>query len=158
MESQHCTCRNEIIRRTTKKGEMSNNAQGNKLEWYGYGMIREEGYVGIRWMVMGVPCKRKKGTPEQKRLDSINRMRMDYQANRQKTKGRTGEATNPKHRSHVDTGKYAADDDLNYETVDQFFNYIINAFTRNSDITSPRNYYRYRREYTGSQTIYETFE
>ena len=63
--------RNEIIRRTTKVGEMSKKVQESRLKWYWDVLRREEECVGKRLMVMEVPGKRRRGRPNRRRLDNI---------------------------------------------------------------------------------------
>ena len=50
--------RNEIIRGTTKVGEISNKVQESRLKWYGHVLRREDEYVGKRVMGMEVSGKR----------------------------------------------------------------------------------------------------
>ncbi len=52
--------RNEIIRGTTKVGEITKKVQEMKLKWYGHVMKREEYYVGRRAMEMKVQGRRKR--------------------------------------------------------------------------------------------------
>ena len=62
--------RNEIIRGTTKVGEISKKVQESRLKWYGHVLKREDEYVGKRVMAMEVPVKRSKGRPKRRWLDS----------------------------------------------------------------------------------------
>ena len=67
--------RNEIIRGTTKVGEISKKVQESRLKWYGHVLRREEEYVGNyikRVMVMEVPGERRRGRPKRRWLDNIN--------------------------------------------------------------------------------------
>ncbi len=63
--------RNEIIRWTTKVGELSKKVQESMLKWYGHVLRREDEYVGKRVMGMEVPGKRRRGRPKRRWLDSI---------------------------------------------------------------------------------------
>ena len=63
--------RNEIIRGTTKVGEISKILQESRLKWYGHVLRREYEYVGKRVMAMEVPGKRWRGRPTRKWMDSI---------------------------------------------------------------------------------------
>ena len=72
MESPSCVDRiNEIIRGTTKVGEISKKVQASRLKWYGHVLRREDEYVGKRAMGMEVPGKRRRGRPKREWLDSI---------------------------------------------------------------------------------------
>ena len=64
--------RNEIIRGTTKVGEISKKVQESRLKWYGHVSRREDEYVGKRVMGMEVPWKRRRGRPKRRWLDNIN--------------------------------------------------------------------------------------
>ena len=55
--------RSEIIRGTTKVGEISKKVQESRLKWYGHVLRREDEYVGKRVMAMEVPGNRKRGRP-----------------------------------------------------------------------------------------------
>ena len=61
----------EIIRGTTKLGEISNKVQESRLKWYGHVLRREDECVGKRVMGMEVPGKRRRGRSKWKWLDSI---------------------------------------------------------------------------------------
>ena len=63
--------RNEIIRGTTKVGEITKKVQQRRLKWYGHVMRREEHYVGRRAMVMKVQGRRKRGRPKRRWLDKV---------------------------------------------------------------------------------------
>ena len=63
--------RNEIIRGTTKVGEISKKVQESRLKWYGHVLRREDECVGKRVMGMEVPEKRRRGRPKWEWLDSI---------------------------------------------------------------------------------------
>ena len=63
--------KNEIIRWTTKVGEISKTVQESRLKWYGHVFRREDEYVGKRVMGMEVPGKRRRGRPTRRSLDSI---------------------------------------------------------------------------------------
>ena len=63
--------RNEIIRGTTKVGEIFKKVQESRLKWYGHVSRREDEYVGKRVMGMEVPGKRRRGRPKRRWLDSI---------------------------------------------------------------------------------------
>ena len=63
--------RNEIIRGTTKVGEISKKVQESRLKWYGHVSRREDDYLGKRVMGMEVPGKRRRGRPKRRWLDSI---------------------------------------------------------------------------------------
>ena len=58
--------RNEIIRRTTKGGEISKKVQESTLKWYGHLLRREDEYVGKREMVMDMPGERRSGIPKRR--------------------------------------------------------------------------------------------
>ena len=62
--------RNEIIRGTTKVGEISKTGQESRLKWYGHVSRKEDEYVGKRVMGMEVPGKRRRGRPKRRLLDS----------------------------------------------------------------------------------------
>ena len=49
--------RSEIIRGTTKVGEISKKVQESMLKWYGHVLRREDEYVGKRVMAIEVPGK-----------------------------------------------------------------------------------------------------
>ena len=61
----------EIIRGTTKVGEISNKVQESRLKWHVYVLRREDEYVGKRVMAMEVPGKRRRGRPKRRWMDSI---------------------------------------------------------------------------------------
>ncbi len=61
---------NEIIRGTTKVGEISKKVQASRMKWYGHVLRREDEYVGKRAMGMEVPGKRRRGRPKREWLDS----------------------------------------------------------------------------------------
>ena len=63
--------RNEIIRGTTKVGEISKKVQESRLKLYGHVWKREDEYVGKRVMGMEMPGKRRRGRPKRRWLDSI---------------------------------------------------------------------------------------
>ena len=63
--------RNELIRRTTKVGEISKKVQESRLKWYGHVLRREDEYVGKRVMGMEVQGKRRRGRPKQRWFYSI---------------------------------------------------------------------------------------
>ena len=63
--------RNEIIRGTTKVGEISTKVQESRLKWYGHVLRREQEYVGNRVTVMEVLGKRRRGRPKRRWLDNI---------------------------------------------------------------------------------------
>ena len=63
--------RNEIIRGTTKVGEISKKVQESRWKWYGHILRREEECVGKRVMGMEVPRKRRRGRPKRMWLDNI---------------------------------------------------------------------------------------
>ena len=52
--------RNEIIRGTTRVGEIFKKVHESRLKWYGHVLRREEAYVGKRAMVIEVQGKRKR--------------------------------------------------------------------------------------------------
>ena len=56
--------RNEIIRGTTKVGEISKKVQECRLKWCGHVIRREDKSVGKRVMWMEVPGKRRRGRPK----------------------------------------------------------------------------------------------
>ena len=58
--------RNEIIRGTTKVGEISKKVQGSRLKWYLHELRREDEYVGKRVMAMEVPGSRRRGRPKRR--------------------------------------------------------------------------------------------
>ena len=60
--------RNEIIRGTTKVGEISKKVQESRLKWYGHVLRREDEYVGKRVMETE---KRRRGRPKRRWLDTI---------------------------------------------------------------------------------------
>ena len=62
--------RNEIIRGTTKVGEISKKVQECRLKLY-HASRREEEYVGMSVMVVEVPGKRGRGRPKRRWLDNI---------------------------------------------------------------------------------------
>ena len=53
--------RYEIIRGTTKVGEITKKIQERRLKWYGHVMRREEHYVGRKAMEMKVQGRMKRG-------------------------------------------------------------------------------------------------
>ena len=64
---------NEIIRGTTKVGEISKKVQESMFNWYGHVLRREDEYVVnmVMVMVMEVTGKRRRGRPKRRWLDNI---------------------------------------------------------------------------------------
>ena len=62
----------EIIRGTTKVGEIAKKVQERRLKWYGHVTRREEHYIGRRAMEMKVQGRMKRGIPNRRRLDKVN--------------------------------------------------------------------------------------
>ena len=62
--------RNEVIRGTTKVGEISKKVQETRLKWYGRVLRLEDVYVGKRMMGMEVPRKRRRERPKRRWMDS----------------------------------------------------------------------------------------
>ena len=60
--------RNEIIRGTTKVGEISKKVQESRLKWHGHMLRREYEYVGKR--VIEVPGKRRRERSKRRWLDN----------------------------------------------------------------------------------------
>ena len=63
--------RNEIIRGTTKVGEIAKKVQESRLKWYWQVLKREYEYVGNRVMAMEVLGNKWRGRPKRMWLDSI---------------------------------------------------------------------------------------
>ena len=80
--------RNEIIRWTTKVGEISKKVQESRLKWYGHVLRREDEYVGKRVMAMEVPGKRRIGRPKRRWMDSIRNDLSDRELSREDTQDR----------------------------------------------------------------------
>ena len=63
--------RNEIIRGTTKVGEIAKKVQESRLKWHLHVLRREYEYVGKSVMAMEVPGNKRRGRPKRRWLDSI---------------------------------------------------------------------------------------
>ena len=63
--------RKEIIRGTTKVGEISMKVHESRLTCYEHALRRDDEYVGKRAMAIKVPRKRMDGRPKRRWLDSI---------------------------------------------------------------------------------------
>ena len=75
--------RNEIIRGTTKVGEISKKVQESRLKWYGHVLRRQDEYVGKRVMAMEVPGNRTRGRPKRRWLDSIRNDLLERELSRE---------------------------------------------------------------------------
>ena len=80
--------RNEIIRGTTKVGEISKKVQESRLKWYGHVLRREDEYVGKRVIAMEVPGKRRRGIPKRRWLDIIRNDLSERELSREDTQER----------------------------------------------------------------------
>ena len=67
--------RNEIIRGTTKVGEISKKVQESRLKWCGHVLRKEDEYVGKRVMAMEVPGEKKERKTKAE-VDGYNRERL----------------------------------------------------------------------------------
>ena len=81
-------------------GEISKKVQESRLKWYGHELRREDECVGKRVMVMEVPGKRRRGSPERRWMDTIGNDLSEKELSREDTQDRA------KWRPHLKVGKY----------------------------------------------------
>ena len=80
--------RNEIIRGTTKVGDISKKVQESRLKWYGHVLRKEDEYVAKRVMAMEVPRKRRRGRPNRRWMDTIGNDLSEKELSREDTQDR----------------------------------------------------------------------
>ena len=76
--------RSERIRRMEKLGATSRKVREKRLRWFG-DVIREEDYVGKIVMALEVQGTRKRGRPQQRRVDAIGADKRERHTTRNRT-------------------------------------------------------------------------